>query len=142
MSLSFGGCVRVGRLCHTFTLGVITMNHKYRPAWNDLRRRKNWLWLIELIGYGFVAFVFLFARKWPALWVLALMSLWVIAALVVTLHLKNFLCPRCGQRFLSQISSLWFFRKWSLTSQLENMKQPLHCSSCGLRIWAKPEEEE
>ncbi|HTP50050.1 MAG TPA: hypothetical protein VMK42_05075 [Anaeromyxobacteraceae bacterium] len=70
---------------------------KYASAWEEFRQRRR-AFSILFLGYTPAALGMQLAIEWSlpeeALWVG--LPVWVLATACAMLHLKAFLCPRCG----------------------------------------------
>lgn len=72
-------------------------------AWDDYRRRVQWLWGVWIGGFGALGLL-TFSLGWMRHGevVLKILSVsWIAAFLVVALRLSWFRCPRCQRTFFS-----------------------------------------
>jgi len=99
----------------------MTESDRFAVAWKDFRRRKRLFWWLFLGWIPTGVLVMFVLRRFA----LRIMLAYMAAVFVVGLWVPLFVCPRCGERFLS-----WWHR--DPFGAMDAKK----CANCGLEVGA------
>jgi hypothetical protein len=103
----------------------------YAPAWQDFRHRRTTVLILALTfapGVGLITFIGQRLLEIRALGTVAALG-WMLGFAWNGLLLNVFLCPRCGERFVS--------RRWGAFGRTSNPFTS-KCLHCGIRVGEEP----